>query len=519
MGFSKKDVANKFLRKYTEPFSLKEARKVLSTLGLPSSTSDAEAFLFESPFVFALENDMFLTHAGAFTREMFSIMPTDTEVSQGVFVPGDRCLPFADNDIITSSLRFYINGTRIPTKVGVFDSDDAIDMFILFGEEYAPQYIAADPANRDIDMVSREFELPNTVKLTGIDLDYLAKYHGYRKGDRFLCCVRDWDLGQIDIMIIHSGGTDFDKGEIGEKRLEWYALLEKKMLESFEKEGPLSSIEEQIITVFFDNRMSLCVPYCGSIEEFLFKYTKKIGFQYYGVETRLWKKGEVVPAFGKWNNNFPCFKLDFKKNESFEDYVIGLIPDAVFDQLILDFLYQKGNKERSKNFAFESNDEKDFRKYLLKFINQDGFEVREDKIMKLTSRFIYRYSAIKEKYNWFRDQVIGDIRQRVLSLYSKVSFLIRKIDLIGESVLDFPAQEVIIIAQLYGHIYRMLENISKDSFVEASAKALELSIEGMEWNFDEIRGVLEDSFAQEERSHFKIIKCAGKDVLSGTLKK
>ena len=491
MGFSREELAEKFLRTYVKPFTAKDMRKVLNTLGFSASLEDAVDFLCSSPNVLELEDGRFVTHAGAFTGEIFSIVPTAAEADQGVFVPGDRCMPFVETDRISSTLRFYVKGKKVPYKVGVFDSDDAIDMFMLYGEEYAPQYIASDPANKDLDLVSRDFELSNTVKLTGLDLDYLAEKYGYKKGDRILCCVTDWNAGKLNMMILHSDETRFDKGEIGEKRIEWFSELEKRLLECFEKRGPMTSIEEQLVTVFFENRRTLCVPYCGSMEEFLFKHTNKISFEHYGVETRLWRKGEEVPAFGKWNSTLALLNNELKKNVTFAEYTLNSIPEFVYDQIVLDALYQKKT---------------DYVKYALDFICRDDFSLDDIQIQKIILSLKERYAILQKDYNWFADQTLGAVRKKTLELYGNVSSLVRKIDFLGELILNFPSQEVVVLAQLHGHILRMLETIASDPTAEETADALLLSLDGMEWNFEDIKGILESSLAKEKQSQFKVIK-------------
>ena len=108
MGFSREELAEKFLRTYVKPFTAKDMRKVLNTLGFSASLEDAVDFLCSSPNVLELEDGRFVTHAGAFTGEIFSIVPTAAEADQGVFVPGDRCMPFVETVRISSTLRLSL---------------------------------------------------------------------------------------------------------------------------------------------------------------------------------------------------------------------------------------------------------------------------------------------------------------------------------------------------------------------------------------------------------------------------
>lgn len=491
MDLRREDLVVKFLRTYRRIFSLSEMKKVFESCNIDSDIEEVRAFLDSSLNVMQLSNGKYLTHAGAFTGEIFSIMPTSSESEQGVLVPGDRCMPFVESDRISATLKFYINGKKIPSKVGVFDSDVAIDMFMFCGEEYAPQYIAADPANSDLNLMEREFELPNKVKLTGIDLDYLVENYRYKKGDRILCCVSDWDKGKLNVMVLHSGDSPFDKGVVGEKRLEWYSLLEKKLCESFDKNGPLDSIESQLIDLFYNNRSKLCVPYCGSMEEFMARYAKNIGFQHYGVESRLWYKNKDVPAFGQWNSELALCTGNYRKDMSYEEYSIMLVPPVVVDAFIANSCFKKEKNIPDAFLYFVFHGENSFDDVMLRDV---ALNMKE------------RISIISKNYNWFADQIIGPVRSRCLEVYSKVSALVRKIDYNGRSFLDFPSNELVILMQLHEHILRTIEGLATDPEIEGQAENLLLSLDGMEWNFDEISGTLEGALAKEQKSRFKIVR-------------
>lgn len=491
MESMREDLVVKFLRTYRHPFSLTEMKKVFEACGVMADKSDVEFFLDTNSSVMKLTSGKYLTYAGAFTGEIFSIMPTAAEVEQGVLVPGDRCMPFVESDRISAFLKFYVNGKKIPSKVGVFDSDVAIDMFMLFGEEYASQYIASDPANAKLNLAERDFELPNTVNLTGISLDYLAENYGYKKGDRILCCVSDWDKGKLNLMVLHGSDSPFDSGEIGEKRLEWYSLLESKMLESFKKSGPLGTIEDQVVDVFYKNRSKLCVPYCGSIEEFITRYAKKIGFEHYGVESRLWYKGQDVPAFGEWNKESALCTGHGKDSLSFEEYSVAFIPPLVIGQFILNSCFKK---------------EKDIVSSFFDFVFNGDYKPSESMHQELALNLKEQISIISDNYNWFADQIFGPVRERCLELYAKVSGLVRKIDYNGKSFLDFPSSELVILLQLHEHILKMLENLGSEPGAEEMAENYLLSLDGMEWNFEEIAGVLEDALAKEQKNQFKIVR-------------
>jgi hypothetical protein len=492
MAYSAGAVTDRFLRTYCKLFTAHDMGKYLSEMGIHASKSETEDFLETHPLVFPLEEHYYITRAGAFTGELFSIKPTAAEFANGVIVPGDRCIPFVDSEMLSASLEFYIDKMPLPKKEAPFDSDDAIDMFMLYGEEYAPQYIAADPANKDLDLIDSEFALPVTVNLTGLDISFLVKKYGFSKDDRLLCRVFDWDKGRIEVKIVHdtAAGDPFNKGRAGEARLRWYSLIEQLLLESFDRLGPCGTIEEQLADVFFEHRAELCVPECGSLEEYVQSHAKKVSMEYFGVETRLWKKGEEIPAVGKWNEvQLALAGHPVSPAEMAKDFFYTM-PDFVFDQYLADMMYRK-----------EDNVEALLNRIFPKEFKLTGAE-KKYVLLHLTER----NGILRRTYNWFADQTAGPVRERALALYEKVALLVYKIDCTGNTLEKYPQQELVILSQLYSNITRILESIANNDHIDEDAEAMLMSLDGMEMNFEDIEDELEYAVEKQQTTKFKVIK-------------
>ncbi|MBR1910952.1 MAG: hypothetical protein IJ828_01205, partial [Treponema sp.] len=421
MNIQAQAYVEKYLRTHQSVFTARDMLKVFYSVGIRTSLRDVKDFLEHNGLVFPLENDTYITQAGAFTGALFSIRPTTVEYEQEMIVIGDRCMPFVDSEIACYALTFFHREKRLPLKIGEFDSDDAIDMFMLFGEEYAPQYIASDPANKDLDLLSNDFELPNKVHLTGIDVSELIERNDLQKGDRILCYVKDWNLGHIDMVVVHDGHNLFDCGEYGDAKLKWYENFEKFCHEEFEQEGPCAAIEEQLTYIFFLHRDELCIPSCGSVEEFVNRYSKKVGMQEFGVETRLWYRGKSVPAVGNWN----LHKAWPDENSAMYSYdgegsYYTVTPD-VLDHYVLDMLYHR--KTDVKELMYHIYPEE----YV--------FHLGEKALvmMNLTDR----YEKFRLRYNWFADQVAGPIREQALDLYKQVNELMFEVDSCYSGLADF----------------------------------------------------------------------------------
>lgn len=455
---------------------------MLCGLGHKLSLDELMDFLDNDPRAFALQKRMYITRAAAFTNQIFSFVPSQREVEQKVFVPGDRCMPFVDSDILSFSLQFEFLGEELPKKLFATDCNTARDLFCLYGDEFSAQYISSDPACKDLHIAANDFELPFKMNLTGISLEPIFDKVDFRYGDRILCRVYDWDKGIIEIIpvLTHKlNPLQISAEDI--ERQKWYDTLESALLESFDRMGPCSGIEEQLANVFYEQRRELCVPDCGSIHEFL-DVSKKVGLELFGVETRLWFKGQDVPAVGKWNE-------DLYEEEGRAIPYFGL-PDFVIDCYLKDLMYEKKT---------------DLSEVIEKIFPKEMPLSKEEK-KSLTLQIERRNAIIRKKYNWFADFANGSLRHRALNLFTEVGSLVYELDCDNSELDMLPQQELVTLSQLYTHVSRILEILSEDSECEEEeACAMELSLEGMEMNFEDIKPMLISALDKVRKNRFNVI--------------
>ncbi|QSI01400.1 hypothetical protein DYE50_02245 [Treponema ruminis] len=471
-----------FLRTYPMPFSAKELLAMLCGLGHKITLAELTDFLDNDVRAFALQKKMYITRAGAFTGQLFSFVPTQREVEQKVFVPGDRCMPFVDLDLLSFSLTFEFMGQTLPHKLFATDCNTARDMFCLYGDEFSAQYISSDPACRDLHIAERDFELPLKMNLTGVSLEPIFDKVDFKYGDRILCRVYDWDKGVIEVIpILEHKLNPFQISADDMERHKWYENLEKALIASFDSMGPCSGIEEQLANVFYENRKELCVPNCGSIHEFL-EISKKVGMELFGVETRLWFKGKDVPAVGKWNQGL--------YEETGRAIPFFALPDFVIDCYIKDQMYEKKD---------------DIKEIIEKIIPKELPISKEEKDM-LALQIENRNAILRKQYNWFADFANGSLRHRALKLFGEVGSLVFELDCDNKELDMLPQQELVTLSQLYTHISRILEILSEDSECEEEeACAMELSLEGMEMNFEDIKPLLISALDKVKKNRFNVI--------------
>lgn len=463
---------NRFLRTYRDVFSERQFSKLLSKFGLKVSREECMDYLRSSSCAFQLDENLFITRAGAFSDKWFSIKPTRAEVERKAFAAGGRCIPFVDSEMPSYSIKFRFNGRKLPKAVAEFDSGRAVDMFAQYGVEFASQYIAADPANSSIDLAAQDFTLPPKVSLTCASLGPIIRNGGFKFGDRLLCRVTDWDSGVVEVTPLRRSenpmrmqGDDFD-------RQAWYDALESALLRGFDVDGPCMSIDEQLALAFANHSKDLCSPACGSVEEFL-SQSKKIAYRPYGVETRLWRAGEDVPAVGKWNNMDAAIAYEDMADNFAENFSV---PDFALDAYIMNQFFHKKS---------------DISEALMKLL-PERLELTEDERERFLLRAVQRRDKIEKTYNWFADYSVGALRSRALALFSEVHSLVFAIDGSRADLDRYPQQELVILSQMFGHVIKIIEMIQREPAQAAeSADEVALSLEGMESNFDDIREALE----------------------------
>ena len=483
---------DKFLRYNLNYFSAKDFVEIVSEHGMKIHVDEAMDFLQESPYVFELSNGLFLTRAGLFSDKYFSFKPSKLEVENGVFFIGHRCVPFVDFNVHSSALNFYYNGKKLSKKSVEVENSVALDMYSLFGEEYSSQYVALDSANSELKLLEGDhFNLPYKVNITGVSIQHLIDSGEFKLGDRILCKVVNWSLGDIEIQIDSHGENVMQISFQDVERESWYDFAEEVFLESFYFFGACASIEAQLALIYAKYSDKLMVPVCGSVEE-LVQRSKKIGFEEFGVETRLWKKGESIPAVGSWNQCNEDVVVESDVNGVFSD--IEFLPSYVTECALKDTIaYNDFDAEKLLNDLYPR-------------IYEAGMATQNFVLLHLKSR----HDILTIEYNRFADFSIKDIRRKILKLYFRVLKIISSIEMVCSDLSKYPQQPLVITSQIYEHLLQLLELIESDAkLVMDSIHDVEASVEGMEYNLDCSYQELKKVIDKEVKKGFSLIKKKG----------
>lgn len=493
MEFDASRVVGDYLRLKKEIFTSEEFYKHLRSKGVRITKNQATDLLRTSDFVFTLVNNEYITRAGVFIGRWFSFKPSKEEIDKGQIILGHRCIPFINPETTPDSISIVVNNQIIESESAVFSMNLAMDTFALYGEGYVLPFILNDHANDSVPLASVQYNLPTDVKLTSWPLAKISPDVKFEYGDRILCRVINWEDSIVEMFVQKNDMKQMVVAKSAIEREDWYTYFENGLLNSFDRNGPASSIEEQLAFLYLENQEELCIKNCGSAEEFL-KHTKKIGFSSFGVETRIWRNGEDVPYIGDWNRKYSRDMVMSDMSMTFSPYIL--------DAFIQDHIYEesKGNKKLE---SIEELAAKIFPQSL-------HMSSAERKIVLLNIE--KRRDILKKEYNQFLEYPIVAVRKRILDLFSQVSSLLCAIGCSGLKVELFPQQEMIVLSQLFSHIVRLVEEVQNQwTRTQFPIDDVMLSLEGMEETFGEVGTTLSESLEYNRTKSFEIVDSKEKD--------
>lgn len=467
-------------------FSVDDFYHDIKKQGVKFSKKDAQEVLYTSDRVFPLVDNEFITRAGVFTGRWFSFMPSKEEIQKGYILIGHRAMPFINHELPPDRLCLVTKTDVIPPSKCLFSMNLATEVFSLYGEGFVLPYVFGDHSNERYSLASIQYSLPNEITLTAWPLDKIAGKNGFHYGDRFLCKVNSWEQGIIQLEVLPAEKSDMLSASDMERE-DWYSTFENCLLRSVEKNGPATSIEEQLAYLYLENQEQLCIPNCGSAEEF-FKRTRKLCFAPFGVESRIWKTGEDIPFAGEWNKDATAEVLYMQSNMIFSPQVI--------DAFVLNYYAEQKKSKEEKSLDALVDDIFPF---------SATFSPMERKL--IVEQIEKRSPLLIAQNEFYEGSKIPGLRKKIVELYAQVSRLVCQISKSGLKLSELPSQELIILMQLFSHIYKIIEEIEESMMKDQiPVDELSLSLDGMEETFYDIRGVLKNTLDEHTYKDLKIVE-------------
>ena len=483
---NQEDALYNFLENATEPFTLEEVTdfvRMLDPLWSKKLSQEITAHIDSRKVAFRLDNRQWLSRRGFFEHIPFVINPSRLELMNGILIPGHRCIPFANPAVFSHEYEFFWQGEKIPKTTSEGAPGDFYPYYILFGEEFAPQYIARDNAENESAFNCDPYEDPAEVSIRTLDMRNIFRETAFIPGDRFIVKSRNWKDG-------HFALEKVNKDEWAQADLfAWFEAAESGFMDSFAQLGPGISTEEQIAYAYWygGKRMREIPAY--SLDEFISEKTDQIEMVPYGIESRFWYAGKDIPDSKKLLG----FSVPPDHTNIEEILIRAHIP--VSEYVVLSYI-------RDGLFRQESGTDKIIERMVpssIQFSKAD-FETFAIYINEATKE-------IRGHYFKSQDQAMGPARQRVCELHYAVIDLAARLQ---KGELDpawLPRHTFISLSQIQGYTANLLEDLDSDSAPpESEIEAMENSIDTMIDAFDEQKEMVNEAMNNFRRSNLTVIR-------------
>jgi len=485
MDLEQEESLYEFLENTVEPFSLEDITGYIQTPGRKRNRRlavEISAYLEMRKIAFKLDSRHWLSRRGCFETVQFVITPSRLELLNGIFIPGHRCIPFANPLMMPHHYKFFWKGKLVPETTTEAPPEDLYPYYCVYGEEFAPQYIARDNPENEEAYNSDPYEDPPEVSIHTLDMRVIYRESSFVPGDRFIVRILDWKDCLFELE--KSNKDDWSRAELDE----WAEAAESGFEDSFAMLGPGTSTEEQIAFAYWygGKRMRELPAY--SLEEFLYEKTDRIDTVPYGIETRFWFAGKEIPDTKKLQNNSVPPDMTFiedllyKKNIPISEYVIlSYIKDAFFRN-------EKGIDEVINRVVPP-----------VIHLEPAEWDVIADYISN-------RMEEFSKGYSLFLDRGAGPVRQRVAELHTAVIDLSTRLQKGEIEAAWLPRHTFIVLSQIQSHAAALLEDLAfDDSPPQNDIAAMDNSLDSMVDTYGDIKELINSAMDNFRRSNLTVI--------------
>jgi hypothetical protein len=488
MTKNQEDALYDFLENTREAFTIEEVASFVRLVDFPRKNLSREitSFINSQNIAFRVENDRWLSRRGCFEPIRFVISPVLSELRNGILIPGHRCVPIANPLLLPQEYTFFWKGSQIPFTSIEGPPEEFYPYYSIFGEEYAPQYVARDNPNNEIAFNSDPYEDPPDVSIQALDMRNLYREVGFVPGDRFVVRTLDWKEGSFELERV--GKDEWSQMDL----YAWHEAAEGGFEDSFSALGPGSSTEEQIAYAYwFGGKRMRDVP-AYALEEFLYEKTDKIEIAAYGIETRFWYAGREIPDFkGLEGDSAPPDRTVV------EDilYRSGIpVSEYVVQAYIYDALFRRDTDMDN----------------LVKRIVPPSVDMQDSDLSVLYEYAEEVLAEFQDDYSPFKDSSLGHIRQRLAELHTAVVDLAARLSKGDMDSSWLPKHTFIILSQIQGHAAEGLEDLDTEEILEkAELEAVDNSLDSMIETYEDIKELIEEAMNSYRRSNLSVVKPSG----------
>ena len=412
----------------------------------------------------------------------FVISPTKLELANGILIPGHRCVPFANPAISLHHYQFFFKNKPVPVTTTEALPEELYPFYIIFGEEYAPQYIAMESLKNEEAFLADPFEEPGEVSVQTLDMRSIYRMCKFVPGDRFLVRTLDWKNCYFSLERI-------SKEEWSKKDLdEWTEAAEEGFEKSFTNLGPGVKIEEQIIHAYWYGSQRMKTTPAWSLEEFLFEKTNQIEIVPYGIESRFWYVGKEIPDA---KNLLP---LNVPPDSRFVENMLLEINIPISEYVIISYILDAF-------FRNEKDADNVIKRIIPPVVNVE--ELYREIITDYVSSYM---DDFRDEYSSFVDKEAGIVRQRAVEMHTAVIEFSAQLQRSRINKSWLPRHTFIILSQIQGHTSSLLEDLAyPETLSNADLYAIDNSLEGMMETYGDLKELINDAMNTFRRSNLTII--------------
>jgi hypothetical protein len=486
MSPEQEDALYDFLECIKEPFSLENVTsyvRMVAPRRVPHLAQEIRDFIDSKNIAFRSGEDRWISRRGYFEPMSFVISPTRLELLNGILIPGHRCIPFANPSLLPQEYTFYWKDGSIPWGTTEGPPDDFYPYYSVFGEEYAPQYVARDNPDNESAYNSDLYEDPPEVSIHTLDMRNIYRETAFVPGDRFVVKTRDWLSGRFELTRV--GKEDWTAAELDA----WREAAESGFAASFDRLGAGSSTDEQIAFAYWfgGGRMGTIPAY--SLEEFLYEKTGSIETVSYGIETRFWYAGKDIPDLESLEgylsapDRTPVEELLFSHGIPISEYVVqSYVRDALF---------------RKEPDIFR----------IIERIAPRPVRMTERELDDLADYVFSVYAEFMPEYSLFLDQMMGPVRQRAGELHTAIIDLVARLRNGDIDLSWLPKHTFVVLSQIQNHAAMILEDMDEDEEpLETELEAMDNSLDSMIETYEDIKELIDNAIDSFRRNNLSVVK-------------
>ena len=475
-----------FLENVTEPFTLRDVTAFIHILEPQRDNRlpmEIAAMIDSRNIAFRVGNDKWVSRRGCFEQASFVIDPSRLELLNGVLIPGHRCVPFANPALLPHEYQFFWKGALVPATTSEGPPADFYPYYCIYGEEYAPQFIARENPENEAAFNIDPFEDPPEVSIQTLDMRSIYREAAFVPGDHFVVRTLDWKKGHFALEKVPKDA--WPQNEL----YGWFEAAESGFEDSFSLLGPGPSTEEQIAYAFWYGGKRMREVPAYSLEDFLFEKTDRIETVPYGIESRFWFAGkEIADSHGLKGFSMPPDRtviedLLEKNGIPISEYVVlSYVRDALF------------------------RSEDDINNVAVRII-PPVIQLKQNEY-KLFFDYLAEAMALQKRhYSIFTDQGMGPIRQRAGELHTGVITLSYQLTKGEIDPACLPKHTFIILSQIQGHVASLLEDLDVNEMLQNDElDSMDNSLDSMIDTYKDIKELIDDAFVTYRKNNFSIYR-------------